>query len=309
LFGVNEASVPGLIGRLGSEPRSGHATRWSLTPSEWIFDGEMDEAMRIIAMHARRKVAIMHAGHARMLPGSIDDVDAIGLKDYINKRWTADLNGSHVESGRLLLAPIHLPGHFIFATIDHDECALTVVDPHPTGVRARARTVARVVAALLAWLAAQRVALHKPAVTYTVYQADTATISTQTDSSSCGPMVCTYAFFLSMYGRLPQRSEFTGSASNAVRLCLYDMLLRGSVNTIDHASVLPLPAGAGAPVLLTKAERKAVRAAEIVAYEAAHPSVSAADAATIAAAMEGVVEADNYEADMEAIEILDSDDE
>ena len=221
-------------------------------------DDALGQCCTITEKNSRFKIVIIDFYLSRLLPPdsrtSPDEVLVMGIRE---------LNLTHLEEDRLLLMPMHLPGHYVFFIVDHTSATPTVVDPDPTGAAARASIVKERFARTQLFLKTERAKNKRPAKPYSEVWPSASTHSMQLDCNSCGPFVAAFIFMLSQYGRLPTSADFTGRASGMLRIAIYDIVSTGRVSAVLAPSALHAPLGAGKPVcLVLTAAQQALYASE-----------------------------------------------
>jgi hypothetical protein len=149
------------------------------------------------------------------------------LQDYIKSREANTQGDSNkcvameLVQGDCIMA-VHVPGHYIFIRVDHDRGRVEVADPLGLGItRTRGEQATRV----QNWFQAQVLRLKLPQRPYSIVCNPESNLPRQTDSVSCGPFVCAYAFFVAMNGRYPTNDDFTCANKSALRYFIMHYLL------------------------------------------------------------------------------------
>lgn len=254
LFGISQTRADALASARGADEMLN-----SIKPGRLMRDDALGKFCTIIEKNSRLKIVIIDSYLSRQLPPdartSPDETLVMGIRE---------LNLTHLEEGRLLLMPMHLPGHYVFFIVDHASATLTVFDPHPAGAAARASVVKERVARTQLFLKTERAKNKRPAKPYSEVWPSGSTHSTQLDCNSCGPFVAAFIFMLSQYGRLPTSADFTGRASDMLRHAIYDIVSTGRVSAVLAPSALDAPLGAGKPGRLVRT------AAQQALYDSEH---------------------------------------
>jgi hypothetical protein len=146
------------------------------------------------------------------------------LQDYIKSREAntqGECDAMELVQGDCIMA-VHVPGHYIFIRVDHDRGRVEVADPLGLGItRTRGEQATRV----QTWFQAQVLRLKLPQRLYSIVCNPESNLPRQTDSVSCGPFVCAYAFFVAMKGRYPTNDDFTCANKSALRYFIMHYLL------------------------------------------------------------------------------------